>query len=150
MPAIKESAATQSVFMPMDRTSSTTSLLSQRGRPGQEQLSLDSSASSTALWPMFSSDQVWLEVLVGPSSSRSSPSLPSSPSPSPNNSPGSSVGSSECSDSLDSWRSGATCLLHCSFKQQSQEAFQALPRSKKCPERPAACPAKGPHTELVH
>lgn len=77
---------------------------------------------------MFNGDQVWLEELIGPSSY--------------SNSPGGSRESSS-SSSLESWGSGATCILHSSIKKQSQEAFQTRLREEKIWEKSAACSSDG-------
>ncbi|KAJ3606872.1 hypothetical protein NHX12_026390 [Muraenolepis orangiensis] len=73
--------------------------------------------------PVSSSDQVWLEELVGSLSHR----LPFSPSPSARSSgssPGASVVGSQGTGSADSWSSGTTGLLHNSVKRQSQRALR--------------------------
>lgn len=73
------------------------------------------------------------------SSSRSSPcSLTSSPSPSnAQNSSSPISSSSEAYDSMDSWSSGSTCLLHSSISNHSQETLQARFSSPSS--------ARGPH-----
>ncbi|KAM7367716.1 hypothetical protein PAMP_013996 [Pampus punctatissimus] len=124
---------------PMDGTSSKASFLSHSDTAKQGQPSW---ASSTALCPMFNSDQVWLDELIGPSSNWSSPSLQSSPSFHSSSPGGSRSNSSEGTGSLNSWSSGVTCLLHSSIRKQSQEAFQTRQRRER---RWPACPARGTH-----
>ncbi|CAL8314462.1 unnamed protein product [Lota lota] len=105
----------------MDGTSSSTasSLLTQ----GDDDQPLPEAWAfpSARCLPVFSSDQVWLEELVGSLSH----GLPSSPSQSACSSPGASMVGSEFSDSVDSWSSGTTGLLHSSVERQSRQDFQA-------------------------
>lgn len=128
----------------MDGTSSPACFLPWRGRAKQSQPSQKSWASSAAPGPMFNGDQVWLEELIGPSSYQSTPSHTSSPSV-PSNSPGGSRSSSEGTDSLYSWSSGATCVLHSSIKKQSQEAFQTRLREDRRWGKLSGCPSRAPH-----
>lgn len=123
----------------MDRTNSRAC----RGRAKPGQASLKSWASTGAPCPIFNGVQVWLEE-IAPSSYRFSPSQSSSPS-APSTCSGGSRNSSECTGSLCSWSSGATCLMHSSIKRQSQEAFQARLRGERRWKKPRACSFRGPN-----
>lgn len=128
----------------MDGTSSTACLISQGGRAKPGQPLPKSWASTGPPCPMFDGVQVWLEELIDTSSYQSYPSQPSSPS-APSNSPGGSRRSSECTGSLYSWSSGATCFLHSSIKKQSREAFKTRPRGERRWKKLIGCPSRGPH-----
>lgn len=128
----------------MDGTGSKACSLSQRGTAKKGQHFSKSWAPLSPATPMFNGDQVWLEELIDPASNQSSPSQPSSPSD-PSSSPGGSRSSSDGTDSLHSWNSGVTCILHKSIKKQSQEAFQTRLRGDREWEKLEAVPSSRPH-----